>query len=60
MPEYLWVGTNKENIMKGTHEAHLVMCLDCGFVIELIGDGVGTCSCREYIIKEGKWVFRTN
>jgi len=56
MPEYLYIGGFKENIMKGTHQANLVICLDCGTTIEITDSGNrGHCSCSNYERVDYKW-----
>lgn len=58
MPEYMWVGVDDKNVWKDTHKANLVMCINCGFIIELIGEDRAHCSCKNYHKINGKWRSR--
>lgn len=56
MPDYLFVGSHKENLSPSTIEVHLVICNDCGFVVEKTGDTTAKCDCSIYEKISGGWV----
>ena len=55
MPDYLFVGKDKENVSQGTGEVHLVICHDCGSVLQINSPGICECDCKQWVWKLEGW-----
>ncbi len=55
MTKYLYIGLKGVNIMECTTGIKVVMCEDCGQIIELKTDDHGFCECKEYWLWDNVW-----
>lgn len=53
-PSYLYIG-DVGIAPEGTHEAHLLICEDCGVVIEKVSESMAECKCRGYTWHNGSF-----
>lgn len=55
---YLYVGDKKQNIFDGTTQVNVVMCIECGKIIEQYTDDTYACQCKKYVQIDGKGNIR--